>query len=53
VWHCVQEAEAFLEAFRDELEDIDMAFLNKSLVTKSDAYKVLNNGSVFEEFLSS
>ena len=50
MWHCVQEAEAFLEAFRDELEDMDMAFLNKSLATESDAYKAPNNGSILEEF---
>jgi hypothetical protein len=47
VWHCVQEADAFLEAFRDELKDMDMSFVNKSLATESD--QVPNNGSVFEE----
>ena len=50
VWHCIQEAEAFSEAFTDELEDIDMAIVNKSLATKSDAYKMQNNGSIFEVF---
>lgn len=32
VWHCIQEAYAFLEAFRDDLEDINMAFLKSALM---------------------
>ncbi|KAF8806682.1 hypothetical protein BYT27DRAFT_6636267 [Phlegmacium glaucopus] len=40
VWHCIQEAEALLEAFGDELEDIDMSFVNESLSTKNDSHKV-------------
>ncbi|KAF8806679.1 hypothetical protein BYT27DRAFT_7339244 [Phlegmacium glaucopus] len=40
VWHCIQEAEALLEAFGDELEDIDMNFVNESLGTKNDSHEV-------------
>lgn len=52
VWHCVQEAEALLEAFRDELEDIDMDFVNESLATKNNLPKAQDkehdhDGSVF------
>jgi hypothetical protein len=44
VWHCVQEAEALVEAFGDELEDVNMDFVNKSLATKNDAHKLQSNG---------
>lgn len=48
VWGCVQEAEALLEAFGDELEDIDMDFVNESLGIKNDSHSKEHdhNGSV-------
>lgn len=57
VWHCVQEAEALLEVVGDELEDIDMNFVNESFGTKNDSHKVQSkhgsDGSFQMFFLSS
>ena len=48
VWHCVQETEALLQVFEDELENIGLDWVNKRLDTKIDSHSEEHghNGSV-------